>query len=48
MRRDAGFKETHDWTWCLLCKLLDMFERDHCRKAYTNYMNNFHEREPNA
>lgn len=39
-RRALGIRENGDAVWCVLCKLLDLFDRDHCIDAYRDYTNN--------
>lgn len=33
MRRAMGDKRPGDWRWCLLCRFLDLFQKNHCLKA---------------
>lgn len=37
-RRAEGNKEDGDAVWCILCKLLDLLDRNHCAKAYSSWL----------
>lgn len=41
-----GIKAKGWWKWCILCKLLDIFDKDHCIKDYEKVYGKDGERDP--